>query len=152
MFDIVIQRATKVTLIPSSIKLKQWAKAALKNKIKSAELTIRIVDKDEMIELNSLYRNKAYPTNVLSFPFDNPEELEDEMQILGDIAICAEVVKEEAKQQKKKEEAHWAHLVIHGTLHLLGYDHEKETDASKMEAEEIKILHSLGFSNPYLVQ
>ncbi len=116
---------------------------ALKNKMPSAELTIRIVDKKEITELNSTYRHKNKPTNVLSFPFDMPEECEDEIPILGDIIICAEVIQEESLQQEKTVEAHWAHMVVHGALHLLGYDHEKDHEAEIMEAEEIKILEGL---------
>ena len=100
-----------------------------------------------MTELNSQYRHKAYPTNVLSFPFDMPDI--EETPFLGDIVICASVVNEEAIEQNKLPEAHWAHMVVHGTLHLLGYDHETEADANIMEPEETHILHRLGFANPY---
>lgn len=151
MYDITIQRVIAAQSLPSAIKFKRWVKTVLKNKIPSAELTIRIVDKNEMTELNSTYRHKKKPTNVLSFPFDMPEECEETL-ILGDIVICADVIREEAMAQDKTLEAHWAHMVVHGTLHLLGYDHENNDDAEKMEAEEINILKTLGFSNPYYVK
>jgi probable rRNA maturation factor len=152
MYEITIQRIVVNKLLPTTAKLKQWAKAALKTKIPMAALTIRIVDKNEMTELNSTYRKKNKPTNVLSFPFDMPDEFEEEIPLLGDIIICAEVIEEEAATQEKTLEAHWAHMVIHGVLHLLGHDHEKDHDADIMEAEEINILQTLGFNNPYLVK
>jgi probable rRNA maturation factor len=127
MYEIIIQRAVAVKSLPTTTKFKRWVKAVLennlKNKIPSAELTIRIVDKKEITELNSTYRHKNKPTNVLSFPFEMPEECKDDLLILGDIVICAEIISEEALNQEKKCEAHWAHMVVHGTLHLLGYDH-----------------------------
>jgi probable rRNA maturation factor len=150
MYEIIVQRATS-TKSPTTAKFKRWATTSLKEKMPAAELTIRIVDKDEMTELNSTYRQKNKPTNVLSFPFDMPEELEEETPLLGDIVICAEVIDEEAIAQEKSVEAHWAHMVVHGVLHLLGYDHEQDQEAEVMEAEEIKILHLLGFKNPYQV-
>ena len=116
------------------------------------ELSIRIVTSDEITELNHSYRHKNNPTNVLSFPFELPPGMPvDELpNILGDIAICAEVVAREADQQHKSITAHWAHMVVHGTLHLLGYDHQNDTDAAQMEALEIHILQQLDFPNPYL--
>ncbi|MEO8402025.1 MAG: rRNA maturation RNase YbeY [Gammaproteobacteria bacterium] len=151
MFDITIQRIVAAKNSPSSVKLKRFATTALKNKIAACELTIRIVDKNEITELNNTYRHKNKPTNVLSFPFDMPDELDEEIPLLGDIVICADIIEEEAGAQGKTVEAHWAHMVVHGVLHLLGFDHEKNDDAEHMEAEEIKILASLGFSNPYQV-
>ncbi len=151
MYEIIVQRVVQAKSLPTTAKLKRWATTALKNKLPAAELTIRIVDKNEITELNSTYRHKNKPTNVLSFPFDMPEELNEETPILGDIIICAEVIAEEAIAQEKTAEAHWAHMVVHGILHLLGFDHEKDQDALIMEAEEIKILQILGFSNPYEV-
>jgi len=150
MYEITVQRIASAKS-PSTAKFKRWAITALTKKMPSAEITIRIVDKDEMTELNSTYRQKNKPTNVLSFPFDMPEELEEDTPLLGDIVICAAVIAEEAIAQEKSAEAHWAHMVVHGILHLLGYDHEQDQDAEVMEAEEIKILHSLGFNNPYQV-
>lgn len=149
MYDIIIQATVSATLMPKKSLLKNWANAILTQKIKSAEVTLRIVDIQEMTELNSQYRHKSGPTNVLSFPFDMPPELSDEIPILGDIIICADVVNREAVEQNKPREAHWAHMIVHGTLHLLGYDHETEADANIMEPEEIHLLHLLGFNNPY---
>jgi probable rRNA maturation factor len=106
---------------------------------KNAEITIRIVDNDESINLNNIYRKKKYPTNVLSFLVD------DEVHLIGDIVLCAPVIEKEALQQSKKLEAHYAHLIIHGALHLYGYDHENKKDADIMEAKEIKILTKLGY-------
>ena len=149
MYQIIVQRATKDFSFPATEKFKRWAKAALQDDVPNAELTIRIVDKAEMVMLNSTYRHKNKPTNVLSFPFEMPEGIDMENPILGDIVICAEVIEEEAQAQQKLVEAHWAHMVVHGVLHLLGHDHEIEAEAEKMEAEEITILAKLGFNNPY---
>ena len=113
---------------------------------KNAEITIRIVDNDESINLNNIYRKKKYPTNVLSFLVD------DEVHLIGDIVLCAPVIEKEALEQSKKLEAHYAHLIIHGALHLYGYDHENKKDADIMEAKEIKILTGLGYKNPYLIE
>lgn len=151
MYEIIVQRVVAAQSLPTTAKLKRWATTALKTKVPAAELTIRIVDKTEITELNSTYRHKNKPTNVLSFPFDMPDELEDEIPLLGDIVICAEVIEEEAREQQKTTEAHWAHMVVHGVLHLLGYDHEEDEDAEVMEAEEVMILKTLGFSNPYQI-
>lgn len=152
MYEITVQRVVASKKLPATRTFKQWASAALKDKIPQAELTIRIVDKNEMTELNSTYRHKNKPTNVLSFPIDSEDEFDDEIPLLGDIVICAPVIEEEAIAQSKPLKAHWAHMVVHGVLHLLGYDHEKDNDAEKMEAEEIKILKELGFKNPYQVE
>lgn len=149
MYQVTVQCTVEKNLMPAAKHIKSWAKTALKFMEKSAELNIRIVDVTEIIQLNSQYRYKNKPTNVLSFPFDMPEEIEDELAFLGDIIICAEVVNNEAIHQHKNKEAHWAHMVVHGTLHLLGYDHEKEEDAKIMEPKESAILASLGFPNPY---
>lgn len=149
MHHIIIQRIADKTLVPKSSLLRQWAKAALHKKIESAEITIRIVGIKEMTDLNSTYRHKKGPTNVLSFPFTMPKGIPIDVPILGDIVICAEVVNSEALEQAKQREAHWAHMVVHGTLHLLGYDHETDTDADLMEKLEIEIMNSLNFTDPY---
>jgi len=149
MYRILIQRAARNACVPASRELRLWAKQTLEENIPSAELTIRIVNEDEMITLNNTYRNKNQTTNVLSFPFDMPAENDLDLPLLGDIVICADVVEHEARAQNKMLNAHWAHMVVHGTLHLLGFDHEKNSDAEVMEAREILILKKLGFSNPY---
>jgi len=113
---------------------------------KNAEITIRIVDSEESKSLNNMYRKKNYSTNVLSFLVD------DTSHLIGDIVLCAPVIEKEAFEQAKSIEAHYAHLIIHGALHLYGYDHENKKDADMMEAKEIKILSGLGFKNPYLIE
>lgn len=112
------------------------------------EFTIRVVANQEIQELNRLYRHKDKPTNVLSFPFD-VDLPEGEAVLLGDVVIASCVVAEEAKAQGKTLEAHWQHMIIHGLLHLLGYDHITDDEAEEMEGLEIEILHALGFDNPY---
>lgn len=149
-YRIVIQQAADSTFIPSAATLKKWAKTTLQNKLASAEVTLRIVDKPEIQTLNNTFRHKDKPTNVLSFPFKTLAGINLKIPILGDIVICADIVNEEAEHQQKPAKAHWAHMVVHGMLHLLGFDHENDTDAEKMEHEEIIILHALGFENPYI--
>jgi probable rRNA maturation factor len=112
----------------------------------NTEITIRIVGSDESKNLNTIYRKKKYPTNVLSFLVDDAHHL------IGDIVLCAPVIEEEARDQSKNLEAHYAHLIIHGALHLYGYDHENKKDAEIMEEKEIKILTKLGYKNPYLLE
>lgn len=150
MHNIDIQYAVPKK-IPGVVLLKRWATAAINKKIRSAEVTIRLVELDEMIELNTTYRHKTGPTNVLAFPFDMPDAIKSKSKIvtLGDIVICSDVVNREATEQNKPARAHWAHMVVHGLLHLQGYDHVKEKEADIMEAKEIRILKSLGFPNPY---
>lgn len=148
-YHIAIQRRAGKCPSPSSVQLKQWAMHALNTILPSAELTIRLVTKKEMTTLNESFRKKAGPTNVLSFPFEIQPELTNHIPFLGDIIICGSVVNEEAAEQQKPMLAHWAHMVIHGTLHLLGYNHEEEREAETMEALEIVLLDSLGFKNPY---
>lgn len=111
------------------------------------ELTVRVANTDEAKTLNLTYRGKDYPTNVLSFPFEAPPGID--LNLLGDIVICAQVVIDEATQQNKNIQSHWAHLTIHGTLHLLGFDHIDDADADIMEAIEINAMATLGYTNPY---
>ncbi|MCP3672877.1 MAG: rRNA maturation RNase YbeY [Gammaproteobacteria bacterium] len=111
------------------------------------ECTIRVVDRTESAELNEQYREKQGATNVLSFPFDAPIEID--IDLLGDLVICAPLVSEEAKQQSKTIEMHWNHLIVHGCLHLLGYDHIKDEDADKMESFERQVMNKLGYPDPY---
>lgn len=141
-----IQRASKFAS-PSDALIQSWAASALRDKRDAAEMTIRIVDEVESAELNQTYRHKQGATNVLSFPFEAPEDVP--MDLLGDLVVCAPVVEQQAKEQHKSSEAHWAHMVVHGSLHLLGYDHIEEQQAAEMEALEISILKKMGFPNPY---
>jgi probable rRNA maturation factor len=144
--DLDIQNACSHA-IPDDADFMRWIIAALDGERDVAEVSLRIVDTDEIIALNRQYRGKDYATNVLSFPADLPPELE--LPLLGDIVICAEVVEREASEQHKTVAAHWAHMVVHGTLHLLGYDHIDDDEADVMENREIDILHALNFSDPY---
>lgn len=146
-YQVTIQYAADNHIVPRDSLLCSWASAVLTHQQRQAEVTIRIVDIDEMTKLNENYRHKQGPTNVLSFPADLPEEVEEDY--LGDIVICAPVVNREAKEQGKTEDLHWAHMVVHGMFHLLGHDHETETEAEAMETLEIAVLQNLGFSNPY---
>jgi len=147
--DIDIQYVSKAADLPNPEMINSWVNAALQSIDEpNPELTIRIVDEVEAQELNEKWRQRSYPTNVLSFPFESPPGIN--IPLLGDIIICAAVVKREAAEQQKYVESHWAHLIIHGCLHLLGYDHIDDSEANIMENLEIDILHSLGYSNPYL--
>ena len=144
MSQILIQRRIDPAGVPAASSLRLWAETAL-GRI-AGDLTIRIVDEAESHELNCRYRGKDKSTNVLSFPYDG--DMLD-VPVLGDIVICGPVVLREAQEQGKEPRAHWAHLVVHGCLHLLGYDHVQEREAEVMEARERKILASLGFPDPY---
>lgn len=144
-----LQLASTAADLPDEAQFQQWLEAAVLPFQDDAEVTIRLVDEAESQQLNFEYREKDKPTNVLSFPFQQPPGLE--LPLLGDLVICAQVVAREALEQNKTLHAHWAHMVVHGCLHLLGFDHINETDAEEMEAEEIQILHDLGFPNPYLI-
>lgn len=132
---------------PSPELIQTWVEAALSGQRQESELTVRIVASEEIQNLNRTYRNKDKPTNVLSFPFEKMEGID--LPLLGDVVICAAVVAEEAQQQHKSLSDHWAHMVVHGVLHLLGYDHIDEAEAEAMEALEIKVLQGLGIANPY---
>lgn len=142
-----IQIATEARNIPDESMITSWVSAALPPGQQDSELTIRIVSPAESEALNGRYRNKHKPTNVLSFPSDLPDEID--IPLLGDLVICAAVVESEAKTQGKTLEAHWAHMVIHGTLHLLGYDHIDDSEAEVMEARETELLCVLGYPAPY---
>ncbi|NQY27381.1 MAG: rRNA maturation RNase YbeY [Piscirickettsiaceae bacterium] len=135
---------------PGVDQFQQWVDVALQEVSEDCELSIRLVDCDESAELNANYRGKDKPTNVLSFPFDSSVEIKP--KLLGDLVICASVVEQEAKEQNKTAHDHWAHLVVHGCLHLLGYDHIDDEDAEIMESLEIKLLQSLNIDDPYQEQ
>jgi len=132
---------------PEQAQFELWVNAALQSIEEQCELSIRLVDGDESAELNSNYRGKSGPTNILSFPFDSPVPMAP--RLLGDLIICIPIVEKEAAEQVKSVNEHWAHLVVHGCLHLLGYDHIKDNEAEEMEALEITILQSLNIDNPY---
>lgn len=145
-----LQLASTASNLPSEAQIQLWLNAAVSPFQPVAEVTVRIVDETESQQLNFDYREKDKPTNVLSFPFQCPPGIE--LPLLGDLVICAGVVAQEAKEQNKTLDAHWAHMVVHGSLHLLGFDHINDDDALEMEAEEIQILAELGFADPYLIQ
>lgn len=142
-----LQYACKKKNTPVRSDIEKWLASTLDDQYENAELTIRIVDEKEATELNQQFRNKPGPANVLSFPAEDTDGLVP--GLLGDIVICAPVVEKEAKQQDKPLLAHWAHMIIHGALHLTGYDHTNENDAMRMEEREIRILEKLGYRNPY---
>ena len=136
------------TGLPTAEQIEQWATAAVKPQSDEVEMTVRIVDEAESHALNLNYRGKDRPTNVLSFPFECPDEVE--LPLLGDLVICRQVVEREAQEQDKPVIAHWAHMVVHGSLHLLGYDHIEDDEAEEMESLETQIMTGLGFADPYL--
>ncbi len=142
-----IQNTSAHASLPENELIIKWAELALDEQHKDAEVTLRVVDIDEGKHLNKEWRNKDSATNVLSFPVGEP--IEQAPNLLGDIVICAPVVEQEARDQGKDSEAHWAHLIIHGMLHLQGYNHESDEEAMIMETKEIQILKNMGFSNPY---
>ena len=148
--NIEIQRVCSLKSIPSDEKFQLWSEAVLKERITTTELNIRIVEEHEIAELNKRYRGKNKSTNVLSFPFDAVTP--DPMPILGDLVICAPLVAREAQEQSKEIESHWAHLVVHGILHLLGYDHETVDDTKIMETLESEILTKMNYPAPYEIQ
>lgn len=133
--------------LPSETQIKEWVNIILTPFFDTAEVTIRIVDEEESQTLNKTYRHKDKPTNVLSFPFESPVPMAT--PLLGDLIICKTIVEQEAKAQHKTLPGHWAHMIVHGILHLLGYDHITEEQAHCMETLEIEIMKTLGFDNPY---
>ena len=136
--------------LPTEEQIVQWATGAVQPEGNEGEMTVRIVDEAESHELNLTYRGKDRPTNVLSFPFECPDEVE--LPLLGDLVICRQVVEREASEQEKPLMAHWAHMVVHGSLHLLGYDHIEDDEAEEMESLETQIMQGLGFDDPYLAE
>lgn len=148
MITLDIQQASQNQHLPTAANFQLWVEAALASEKKDMELTIRIVDSNEIQELNKLYRGKDRPTNILSFPFQSPTNIQ--LDLLGDLVICAHLIEEEAQQQKKPLFDHWTHIVVHGCLHLIGYDHINNQEAAIMEQCEIDILQQLGIKNPYI--
>lgn len=134
--------------LPAESDFQRWLEAVLPQFQEESEVTIRIVDEAESHELNHTYRGKDKPTNVLSFPFEAPPGIE--LPLLGDLIICRQVVEQEAAEQEKPLQAHWAHMVIHGSLHLLGYDHIEDEEAEEMESIETEIMLALGYADPYI--
>jgi probable rRNA maturation factor len=153
-----LQLASDCTEMPTQEDIQLWLDTLLSyQQLTDKEMTVRIVDDAEIQQLNQQYRGKDTVTNVLSFPFEMPElvlpegiEMDESISnFLGDIVISAQVVKQESKQQNKLLKHHWAHMLIHGTLHLLGYDHIEEQEAEEMESIEIAILQKLAIDDPY---
>ncbi|MDP5254220.1 MULTISPECIES: rRNA maturation RNase YbeY [unclassified Vibrio] len=136
--------------LPDESDFHRWASQAIQAFQPHAELTVRLVDETESQQLNADYRGKDKPTNVLSFPFEAPPGIE--LDLLGDLIICRQVVEREANEQNKTLSAHWAHMVVHGCLHLLGYDHIEDSEAEEMESLETEIMQKLGFNDPYAAE
>ena len=145
-----LEDASRAAGVPSAEQFQRWATAAFAGRREAAELSIRVVGEQESAELNGRYRGKHYATNVLSFPAQLPPGVP--VPAVGDLVICAAVVTREATAQGKPVEAHWAHLTVHGCLHLIGYDHEDDRQAAEMEPLETAILANLGFPDPYLAR
>ena len=149
--DVVVSYALPRAGLPAATSFRKWAAAALEGRIREADLAVRLVDAREGRSLNRHYRGKDYATNVLSFPADLPEGLPEgvRLPLLGDLVLCAPVVAREAREQGKPLAAHYAHLTVHGVLHLLGWNHEDEREAECMEGLEREILAGLGVDDPY---
>ncbi|EAP91922.1 rRNA maturation RNase YbeY [Vibrio splendidus] len=136
--------------LPTEQDIQLWLDKTIPQFQENAELTVRIVDTEESHQLNHDYRGKDKPTNVLSFPFEVPPGME--LDLLGDLIICRQVVEKEAEEQNKPLLAHWAHMVVHGSLHLLGYDHIEDDEAEEMESLETEIMQTMGFEDPYILE
>lgn len=149
--ELEVQRVIDTGCMPSDTEFQMWLEKALTDYSKDAEVLIRIVGIQEISALNEQYRHKQGPTNILSFPFDVPDIVTG-ISLLGDLVVCAAVLEKEALTQQKNLKDHWAHIIIHGIFHLLGYDHIDESDALQMEAKEILILQQLNIDNPYQEQ
>lgn len=151
-YHIDIQHACDESFPVTDDILNQWATAVLALHRDIAELTLRFVDVEEITHLNHLYRKKNKATNVLAFPATYPSTIELEFPLLGDVIVCPAVLEQESLDLNKPVVAHWAHIIIHGVLHLLGYDHIKEDDATKMQAIEVQLLAQFCFDNPYEIE
>ncbi len=143
-----VQNVSNSANLPDSDRIQIWIDAALADYPQDSEIVVRIVDEEESGQLNSQYRHKTGPTNILSFPAELPEGVD--LDLLGDLVVCAPVLEREALEQGKKLDDHWAHIVVHGVLHLLGYDHIEDDESAVMEDKEIEILRVLNIRNPYL--
>lgn len=150
MLDLIIQNLQEECAVPSHELLQKWAEQALENDA-DVQVSLQIVSTEESQQLNNDYREKNKPTNVLSFPMELPKSLIEEMPVslLGDLVVCAQVVAAESLQQGKTMNEHWAHMLVHGMLHLQGYDHIEDAEAELMEQKEVVVLNKLGFENPY---
>lgn len=146
--ELEVQRIVEIGYIPSDKEFQLWLEKALVDYSQDAEVLIRVVGKQEIAALNEQYRHKTGATNILSFPAEVPEVVEG-ISLLGDLVVCASILEKEAQAQQKTLQDHWAHIIIHGILHLLGYDHINEGDAQEMETKEILILQQLNIGNPY---
>ena len=144
-----VQYAVAPEGLPAKPALARWARAAMRGGRRRVSLGVRIVGRRESAALNFRFRRRNHATNVLSFAFEAPPGTRSDH--LGDLVICAPVVRREARLQNKAVRAHWAHMVVHGILHLRGYDHRKQHEAAVMERMEIRILKELGFANPYIL-
>ena len=149
--DVSVEYALPRVGLPAAVSFRKWVAAALAGRIREADLALRVVGTKEGRALNRHYRGKDYATNVLSFPADLPEGLPAgvRLPLLGDLVLCAPVIAKEAREQKKPLAAHYAHMTVHGALHLLGWDHEDACDAECMEKLEREILAELGIGDPY---
>lgn len=152
--DVSVSYGTTRAGLPAAVSFRKWVAAALQSRIRDADLAVRVVGSREGRALNRHYRGRDYATNVLSFPADVADGVKlpkgVKLPLLGDIVLCAPVVAREAREQKKSLNAHYAHLTVHGTLHLLGWDHQDEREAEAMEALEREVLAGLGIDDPYL--
>jgi len=142
-----VEYMSNASELPAEAMIAHWAQAALQGHERYVEVGVRIVDESEIIELNQRFRKKAEPTNVLSFPFEDPPGTQTD--VLGDVVVCAPIVSSQAQTEGKPLSAHWAHMVVHGIMHLRGYDHETPEEANAMEHMETRILEGLGFPDPY---
>ena len=151
-YHIDLQHACSIPVPVSDELLISWAELPLSDHLLAAELTLRLVDEEEISDLNYRYRQQDKPTNVLAFPSNIPDNIELDFPLLGDLIICPAVLARECLELERTVEAHWAHIVIHGVLHLLGYDHINDSDTEIMQSLETKLLATLGFSDPYQLE
>ncbi len=142
-----VEYVSNASELPAEAMIAHCAQAALEGHERYVEVGVRIVDESEIIELNQRFRKRAEPTNVLSFPFEDPPGTQTD--VLGDVVVCAPIVSSQAQTEGKPLSAHWAHMVVHGIMHLRGYDHETPEEANAMEHMETRILEGLGFPDPY---